>query len=133
MRTLVFIFFLVMISAGAFSQEATQTSNTIDVSAAEFKHLIDSLEGEVLIDLRTPDELRKGRIAGAMVIDFFGDNFEQSIKALDPNKTYLLYCASGGRSGETAQLLEQMGFKKIYNLETGFNGWTKEKMPVSRK
>lgn len=131
MRTLAVIFVLALISVEAFSQE--QSSEITDVSTVEFKHLMDSLEGEVLIDLRTPDELRKGKIPGAIVIDFFGDNFEQAIRALDPDKTYLLYCASGGRSGETAQLLAEMGFKKIYNLETGFNAWTKEKMSVTRK
>lgn len=126
--------FLVLITVASFSQETTaQSKNTIDVSVSEFKALMDSLKGEVLIDLRTPEELRKGKIAGAVVINFFGDDFEPAIEALDPNKTYLLYCASGGRSGETAQLLEKKGFKKIYNLETGFNGWTREKMPVSRK
>lgn len=134
MNKIVFIFFLASLTVESFSQELTMPSPvTVDVSASEFKHLMDSLEGEIVVDLRTPEELRKGKIPGAIVIDFFGDDFEPSIKALHPEKTYLLYCASGGRSGETAQLLEKMGFRKIYNLESGFNGWTREKMPVSRK
>ena len=93
---------------------------------------MDSLQGEVLIDLRTPDELKQGKISGAMVIDYFGTDYEPAIQKLDKNKVYLLYCAGGGRSGETAGLMDKMGFKKIYNLESGFNGWVKKKMPVEK-
>lgn len=104
-----------------------------NVSVSEFKDLMDSLQGEVVVDLRTPDEIKQGRIAGAVVIDFFGADFEPSIQALDRKKVYLLYCASGGRSGETADLMAKWGFKKVYNLEQGFNGWAKQRMPVSLK
>ena len=104
-----------------------------NVSVREFKDLMDSLQGEVVVDLRTPEELKQGRIAGAVLIDFFGPDFEPSIQALDRNKVYLLYCASGGRSGETSDLMAKWGFKKVYNLDQGFNGWLKQKMPIAPK
>ncbi len=104
-----------------------------NVSVTEFKKAMDSLKDEVVVDLRTPDEIKGGKIDGALEIDFFGPDFEPAIKALDKNKVYLLYCASGGRSGETAELMNKMGFKNLYNMEGGFREWVKKKMPVSKR
>ena len=101
-----------------------------NVSVNEFKSIMDSLKDEIVVDLRTPDELKKGKIPGATVIDYFGADFEPALQKLDKNKVYLLYCAGGGRSGDTAELMSKMGFKKVFNLESGFNGWVKQKMPV---
>ena len=103
-----------------------------NVSVVEFKGVMDSLKDEVVVDLRTPEELKQGKIPGATVIDYFGADFEPALQKLDKKKVYLLYCAGGGRSGDTAELMSKMGFKKVYNLEPGFNGWVKQKMPVEK-
>jgi rhodanese-related sulfurtransferase len=129
------IFAILFISLSVFAAASAQEKRSpvvINVDVANFKKAMDSLRNEVIVDLRTPDELAQGKIAGAIVIDFFGPDFESAIQALDKGKTYLLYCAGGGRSGETAELMEKMGFKKVYNLEPGFNGWVKKQMPVMR-
>lgn len=118
---------------GCVSTGNAQTGSVHNVSVPEFRALMDSLDGAVVIDLRTPEELAQGKIAGAVVIDFFGPGFEPAIAALDRNKVYLLYCAAGGRSGEAAELMRTMGFRKMYNLESGFNGWIKQKMPVEKQ
>lgn len=120
-----------ILASGALASLAQNRSAVIrNVGVEGFKHVMDSLQDEVIVDLRTPEELKQGKIPGAIVIDYFGANFESAIEALDRNKTYLLYCAGGGRSGETSQLMEKLGFHRVYNLETGFNGWAKKKMPV---
>lgn len=124
-----FSLLLFTLARAAYSQESPVV---INVSVEEFKHAMDSLDDEVLVDLRTPEELKQGRIDGAIVIDYFGPDFDPAIKGLDKNKVYLLYCAGGGRSGETAELMQQMGFKKVYNLESGFRGWVKGNMPVKK-
>jgi phage shock protein E len=128
MRTLIFCLICLFSVKHAHSQE--ETAPITHVSVEEFKQLMDSLENEVVIDLRTPDELKQGKIAGAAVIDYFGADFEPAIARLDKQKIYLLYCAGGGRSGDTAELMQKMGFKKLYNLEEGFNGWVKKKMSI---
>ena len=131
MKNLFAVLLLIHLMAAAFGQQ-TQSTRIQNVSIDEFTAAMDSLEGEMLIDLRTPEELKNGKIPGARVIDFFGPDFEPAIQALDRDKVYLLYCASGGRSGETAELMESMGFKKIYNMEEGFSGWQKRKLPIEK-
>ncbi len=120
MKTLVALF-LFLGSFTAFSQ--TKVEN---VDAATFKKLIDEKKG-VLIDLRTDEELKnKGYIKGAAQIDYFGKNAEAVISKLDKSKTYLIYCAGGGRSGECADLMKKEGFSHVVNLEKGYDDWKKK-------
>lgn len=77
----------------------------------------------LMIDVRTPGEVSGGYIDGAdLFIDFNGD-FASGISKLDKNKTYLLYCHSGGRSSRAAQMMEQAGFTHVYNLLGGISAW----------
>jgi rhodanese-related sulfurtransferase len=127
------ILLVILLSLGDTYAQEKKSDVVVNVSVDEFKQVMDSLKDEVLIDLRTPDELKQGKISGARIIDYFGADYEPEISGLDRNKTYLLYCAGGGRSSDTAELMKKLGFKKIYNLESGFNGWVKKKMPVSKE
>ncbi|MES2763818.1 MAG: rhodanese-like domain-containing protein, partial [Bacteroidota bacterium] len=104
-----------------------------NVDAATFKQMIDEKK-YYLIDLRTNDELKtKGFIKGATQIDFFGKDAEAVISKLDPKKTYLIYCAGGGRSGQCAELMEKQGFTHVVNLEKGFDDWKKKGFDVELK
>ncbi len=127
MKTL-FALFLFLGSFTAFSQ--TKVEN---VDAATFKKLIDEKKG-VLIDLRTDEELKnKGYIKGATQIDYFGKNAEALISKLDKNKTYLIYCAGGGRSGECADLMKKEGFTHVVNLEKGYDDWKRKGFETEAK
>jgi rhodanese-related sulfurtransferase len=44
---------------------------------------------------------------------------------LDKKKPVAVYCRSGMRSANAANILKEMGFKKIYNLDGGYLAWTK--------
>ena len=44
-------------------------------------------------------------------------------KYLDKNKTLLVYCAGGGRSGQAAVWLKEQGFKEVINLQGGITAW----------
>jgi rhodanese-related sulfurtransferase len=115
-----FLFILVAFSSTVLSQ--TKVEN---VDAATFKKYIDEKKG-ILIDLRTNDELKsKGMIKGATQIDFLDKDAEERILKLDKKKTYLVYCAGGGRSGDCAELMEKNGFSHVVNLEKGIEGWKK--------
>jgi rhodanese-related sulfurtransferase len=118
---------LVLTSVFAFSQI------TKNVDAATFKKMIDEKKS-VLIDLRTADEINsKGMIKGATQLDFLDKNAEENIKKLDKNKTYLIYCAGGGRSGDCAELMHKLGFKEVINLEKGFSDWKNKGYEIEKK
>jgi rhodanese-related sulfurtransferase len=127
MKTLLALFLFL----GSFA--AVSQTKVENVDAATFKKLIDEKKG-MLIDLRTDDELKnKGFIKGATQIDYFGKNAEAVISKLDKNKTYLIYCAGGGRSGECADLMKKEGFTHVVNLEKGFDDWKKKGFETEAK
>ena len=103
-----------------------------NANAAEFKAQMEKKKG-VLIDLRTPDEIKKGKIKGAKEIDFLAPDAESRIDSLDKKKTYYIYCAGGGRSGDCAELMTKKGFKNVVNLQKGFSEWKKAGYEVEMK
>lgn len=103
------------------------------VDAATFKKLINEKKS-YLIDLRTDDELKnKGFIKGAVQIDYLKKDAEEVISKLDKKKTYLIYCAGGGRSGECTELMQKLGFLHVVNLEKGFDDWKKKGFEIEMK
>lgn len=101
-----------------------------NVDPAGFKKMIGE-KNVVLIDLRTIAEINsKGKIKDALQIDFLAKDSEKQIARLDKSKTYLLYCAGGGRSGDCAELMEKQGFKNIVNLEGGIDNWKRKGFEV---
>lgn len=116
-----------------FSMISISQTKIENVDAATFKKLIDE-KNSVLIDLRTDDELKnKGYIKNALQIDYFKKDAEATISKLDKKKTYLIYCAGGGRSGECSELMEKQGFSHVINLEKGFDDWKKKGFEVEMK
>ncbi|TXF88208.1 rhodanese-like domain-containing protein [Neolewinella aurantiaca] len=93
-----------------------------DISPAEFAGRIGG-KNTILIDVRTPAETAGGIIEGAIEIDYRSPDFEQKISELDPDKTFLVYCASGGRSGKACEKLSELGASKLYNLKGGYAAW----------
>ena len=86
----------------------------------------------VVLDVRTKKEYREGHIPGSVLIDFNADDFEQQVAKLDKSKTYLVHCASGGRSARACKKMDQLGFQKLYNLEGGMGAWEKAGKPVKK-
>lgn len=112
---------------------AVSQTKVENVDAVTFKKMIDEKKG-FLIDLRTDDELKnKGYIKGAAQIDYLAKNAEAVISKLDKNKTYLIYCAGGGRSGECVDLMKKEGFLHVVNLEKGFDDWKRKGFEIEAK
>lgn len=95
--------------------------NFEDISFGEFNDQM-NLANHVIIDVRSPGEFQSGKIAGALNIDLSG-NFQNQIKNLPKDKTYLLYCRSGARSSSAAGIMANLGFEKVKNLKGGLMSW----------
>ena len=86
----------------------------------------------VILDIRTPPEFQNGHIQSAVLVDYYAGTFISRLKQLDKDKIYLVYCRSGNRSGKALMLFNQLGFKQVYNMAQGINGWVKLGYPVMR-
>ncbi len=94
----------------------------MNVSPQEFRELMDDTD-VVILDVRTPGETSGGTIDGAVEMDFRDPAFPRRMAGLEKDKTYLVYCASGGRSNGACQLMSEAGFQKLYNLDGGYTAW----------
>jgi rhodanese-related sulfurtransferase len=104
-----------------------------DVSPDEAYELIQKRNGSsdfVILDVRTPGEYEGGYIEDALNIDFYNDGFKSELRELERDKAYLIYCRSGNRSGRTLDMMKQLGFKEVYNIEGGMLKWLNNNYPV---
>lgn len=100
----------------------TASQNSVkNISAAEAKTLMQDNPDIEILDVRTPAEYGAGHLKKSENVDFLGSEFLKNIENLDPNKTYLVYCAVGGRSSQAAQLMQKQGFSSVYNSKDGFS------------
>ena len=123
-----FSLLLIVLTANLFSQSkvASVKTKVENVDAATFKKYMD-VKNAYIIDLRTTAEIEsKGKIKGSEQIDFLAKNSEEAIGILDKKRTYMIYCAGGGRSGDCVELMTKLGFKYVINLEKGFDDWKKQ-------
>tara|TARA_B100001109_G_scaffold251662_1_gene246477 strand:+ start:9284 stop:9658 length:375 start_codon:yes stop_codon:yes gene_type:complete len=121
MRILLFSITLFLFACTGVSQNAEITKELKGPKA--FQEQMDATEDFYLIDVRTPQEYQQGHIDGALNYNIMGDEFENQIAALDPNKVVFVYCAVGGRSARAANYLEEKGFKFIIDLKGGMKAW----------
>ena len=111
---------------------STSASAPKNISVDDAEKLLKSDPQVIVIDVRTSDEFKSGHIPGAKNLDFFADDFAKQVAALDKSKTYLVHCASGGRSSKACKVFEKENVPSVYHLNEGFNAWEKAGKPVEK-
>lgn len=98
------------------------------LAPGDFQRQLQKTPGAVLVDVRRPDELTSGKIAGARNIVFGTATFEHDMLQLEKSPIFV-YCAGGVRSAKAASLLREQGYQ-VYELEGGLKNWTAEGLPL---
>ena len=101
--------------------------NTIDAQTAR------SLQGRddvVLFDVREPVEYDAGHIAGAKLIPL--GQVPSRMAEIPKDKTVILTCRSGNRSGQAADFLRQQGWKNVHNMAGGIVAWQHAGLPLEK-
>lgn len=101
-----------------------------NIDAATFKNLIEKGDG-IILDVRTPQEVAEGQIPNASTINLYDPDFAQKINLMQKDKIIYVYCRSGTRSSQAAQMLSQNGFDRVYNLQGGIGAWQNMGYPVT--
>ena len=108
-------------------------SNAQNVDAGTFEQKINA-GGVQVLDVRTAGEYSGSHLKNVMLADWTDKaQFAERTKYLDKNKTLLVYCAAGGRSGQAAEWLKEQGFKEVVNLQGGITAWNAAGKPVVRE
>jgi len=111
--------------AGAVSFELATPRQAADIINSRL-----GSDGFVLLDVRTPEEYSEGHIAGSDNIDFYESVFADNIAQLDRDASYVVYCRSGNRSGQTTELMKQLGFTDVTDISGGIVAWQSDGLPT---
>jgi monothiol glutaredoxin len=96
------------------------------LSVQELRTLMDSGAELHLYDVRTPEEQRKARIAGATLVDA---RVAAEIEKLPRDARLVFHCHHGGRSQAAAEHFAALGFSNVHNLAGGIDAWSREVDP----
>lgn len=89
-------------------------------------------EGAVVLDVRAPREYTEGHIAGAFNMNINDSGFAESVRTLNPDKKYIVYCMGGGRGGRAVSIMNELGLSDAKNLVGGVTAWQAEGLPVEK-
>ncbi len=84
-----------------------------------------------LIDVREDHEWQAGHVAGA---DHLGKGIiERDIEESVPDKSseLILYCGGGYRSALVADVLQVMGYFKVFSMAGGWKAWKESGAPTT--
>ncbi len=118
---------------GGCAKEQTVVQIIKDVSVEEAYDLIrgnKDNENFIIIDVRTPGEFANEHIGNAINLDYYSEKLRDELNKLDKEKTYLIYCQSGNRSGNTLTIMEELAFREVYNMLGGITQWEVKGYPL---
>ena len=92
--------------------------------------IADPPAGLVILDVRTQEEFDEGHIEGAVMLDFYRDDFAEELATFDPDVPYVLYCRSGNRSSQARAIMAELGFGSVEDVDGGVVGWQEAGLPL---
>jgi len=122
------VLLIVLMAFTVSCSKSNRTSGFKSVSPAEAAKMIETRKDLLMIDVRSPDELKEGYIEGSELVPFW--DIAKGKKVLPKDKPILLICAVGGRSFTLGQALANEGWPEIYNLSGGISAWKKSGLPL---
>lgn len=126
------IAFVVLLALVFFNEFKIATQRFASLTPAAAVQLMNK-EDIVVLDVREPSETIGGKIARAIQIPVgaVAKRIDELEKHKD--KTMLVYCKTGARSGMACKELSKNGFDKVYSLNGGLMAWQDAHLPLSKK
>lgn len=131
---------LLLVLAGCTDGGAGTTTGADDVAAGEgvrvasagsVAALLEAEPDRKVIDVRTPEEFAAGHLEGAVLVDYNAPDFAARIAEFDRDEPYVIYCRSGNRSAGARDVMEELGFTDVVDVEGGIVAWTDADLPVT--
>jgi rhodanese-related sulfurtransferase len=120
---------LVTTACGGGTATVEQVVETVSPERAS--EIIDGGDA-VVLDIRTPEEFAEARLAGAVNIDFYADDFEDRLAELDRGTDYVVYCRTGNRTSTAREIMRQLGFESVHEIDGGIVNWYETGLPIEQ-
>ncbi|MBQ7870873.1 MAG: rhodanese-like domain-containing protein [Oscillospiraceae bacterium] len=85
----------------------------VNITAAEAKEIMDRETDYIILDVRTQAEYAEGHIPGAVLIPHMELAQRAAQELPDKDRLLLVYCRSGRRSKQAAEVLVELGYTNI--------------------
>ena len=114
MRKLILILLaVVLLTACSNKNENNQEAAYMNITAEEAKQIMDTETGYIILDVRTQEEYDESHIPGAIVIPNTEIETRAEQELTDKGQMILVYCRSGRRSKQAAEILVTLGYTNI--------------------
>ena len=92
-----------------------------DITVEQAKELIETNPSLMILDVRTEEEYNDEHIEGAINIPLH--ELQQRLAVINPNDQILVYCRTGNRSTQAAEILVENGLSGFYHMRGGIVAW----------
>jgi sulfur-carrier protein adenylyltransferase/sulfurtransferase len=101
------------------------------ITVLDLRAKIERKDAFVLVDVREPYEYEICSIPGSHLIPL--GELPSRLSELDSADEIVLQCKGGTRSARALHILQEAGFRKLYNLEGGITAWSEQVDPTVPK
>lgn len=100
------------------------------INVEDVKSSIDTKEKIVLLDVRTPQEYQKAKIAESINIPVDEIEKRVSVVLADKKQKIAVYCLSGSRSVFAVDTMVKLGYTNVFDVANGFLAWRAKQYPL---
>ena len=108
--------FIIMLASCANEIEDPELTSFRSVEPEEALQRLESSEDIIMVDVRTPVEYAEERIPGSLLIPLQTLEEEAPQHLTDKETPVFIYCRSGRRSLEAAEILVELRYTNVYDL-----------------
>lgn len=128
---LVSVIALVIAGCGAATPTKTPASSgagalPLTVAVAQADQM--RAAGDLVLDVREPDEWAAGHIAGATLVPL--GSLPTRLAELGRDRSIVVVCHTGNRSAQGRDILLQAGFPSVTSMAGGMTAWLAAGLPV---
>ena len=100
------------------------------LTVEEAKSVLDSDSSAVFLDVRTPNEVAKGKIEKSINIPLDTIGTIES-KLAEKSQKIVVYCLSGSRSVQAVDQMIKLGYTNVFDMKGGLLTWRGKRLPTT--
>ncbi|MFA5973838.1 MAG: rhodanese-like domain-containing protein [Lentimicrobiaceae bacterium] len=111
---------LLIVVIPLYASEITK-AGYINVTATEARHILNTKQNVLILDVRDQQEYESGHLTGALSVPLA--ELQQRMHTIDFKMTLLVYSQKKEQSAAACELLWNNGYRSLFNLSKGITEW----------